>query len=168
MWFLSTYDVKLTTNISSEGEEEIHHRFVQILTLRGVWLTSVTQNTAYARSQTQQVYANTFPIDILAELTVNSRQKPEWLWQVRDIGLPRMSVNASSSILNADKTKQNRLLANSRWRVSIPSAHALHCALAQMSLRRNSPPVSIHIKTKKTDIFTYEKTPTVNAWIHCD
>lgn len=76
-------------------------KFVQILALRGIWLTSVTQNTAYAKSHTQQVYANTFPIDILAELTVNSRQKSEWLWQARDIALPRMSVNTSSSILNA-------------------------------------------------------------------
>lgn len=106
-------------------------RYVQILTLRGIWLTSVTQNTAYARSQTQQVYANTFPIDILAELTVNSRQKPEWLWQARDIGLPRMSANTSCSILNADKIRQNWFLANSRWRVSIHSAHAQNlCACA--------------------------------------
>lgn len=111
MSLINIYDIKLTINIGSEWEEQIYLGFVRILTLRGILLTSVTQNTAYAKSQTQQVYAKTFPIDILAELTVNSRQKPEWLWQARDIGFPPMSVNASSSILNADKTKQNQFLA---------------------------------------------------------
>lgn len=67
-------------------------------------LTSVKKNTMYANSQTQQVYTITLPMDIFGELTVNSRQKPEWLWQSRDMALPLMSVKASSSIMEATQT----------------------------------------------------------------
>lgn len=67
-------------------------------------LTSVKKNTAYAKSQTEQVYTNTLPMDTLEELTVNSLQKLEWLWQFRDIALPLMSVKVSSPIMQARNT----------------------------------------------------------------
>ena len=87
-------------------------------------LTSVKKNTVYARSQTQQVYTITLPTDTLGELTVNSRQKPEWLWQSREMALPLMSVNASSSIMNAAKTgrvEETRTLAKGTQKFSYAS-----------------------------------------------
>lgn len=57
------------------------------------------KNIAYANNHIKQVYTITLRKDSFGEVTVNSLQKAEWVWQSKEIELPFMSVNSSSAML---------------------------------------------------------------------